>query len=240
VIPDPYIRQLPVDEVAKACQDETARYLRRETGIVGYCLELFRRAIAERDDRAWAKVVAQYRRMVLAWVGRHQDFATIGAGEDADHWVDAVFVRFWNALKPERFGQFGETRQLLAYLKMCASSVVQDELRQRQQRLVSVPLEPIGDDDPPEDYSRAIEVHDPPEARLETEELLGIIRRELRDDLERHVFELSIRLGFTPREITRRDPGRFPSAEVVYQVKRNLLERLRRSPDVRKYLSAAG
>jgi DNA-directed RNA polymerase specialized sigma24 family protein len=178
--------------------------------------------------------------MVLAWIGRHPDFAAIGAGEDADHWVDAVFVRFWNALKPERFGQFGETRQLLAYLKMCASSVVQDELRQRQQRLVSVPLEPVGDENAPEDYSRAIEVHDPPEAGLEIQELLGVIRRELRDDLERQVFELSIRLGFTPREITRHDPEHFPTAAVVYQVKRNLLERLRRSPDVRKYLAAAG
>ena len=134
---------------------------------------------------------------------------------------------------------FRSTRQLLAYLKMCASSVVQDELRQRHQRLVSIPLEPIGEDDAPEDYSRAIEVHDPPEARLQTAELLEVIRGELRDELERQVFELSIRLGFTPREITRRDPERFPTAAVVYQVKRNLLERLRRSPDVRKYLSAA-
>lgn len=234
---DSILQGLPIDELARGCEEETIRYLRREPGLVGYCFEVFRRAILGRDERAWEKIVGQYRRMVLAWVGRHPDFSVVARSEDADHWVDAVFVRFWNAIKPERFGQFAETRQLLAYLKMCVHSVIQDELRQRQQAPPSVSLTPDDDEAAPEDYGRAVEVHDPPEERLEGEELLAVVRRELKDSRERQVFELSIRLGFTPREITRRDPEQFPTADVVYQTKRNLLERLRRSPELRQYLS---
>jgi RNA polymerase sigma factor (sigma-70 family) len=236
---DTSLQVLSVEQVARGCEEETARYLRREPGLTGYCFELFRRAILERSERAWDKIVAQYRRMVLAWVGRHPDFSVVARSEDADHWVDAVFVRFWNAVKPERFHQFGETRQLLAYLKMCVHSVIQDELRQRQQAHLDVSLQPADDETASEDYSRAIEVRDEPDERIEAEELLAIIRRELHDERERRVFELSIRLGYTPREITRRDPERFPTAEVVYQIKRNLLDRLRRSPELRKHLSVS-
>lgn len=234
---DAALADLPIDELARGCEEETIRYLRRESGLIGYCFEVFRRAILGRDERAWEKIVRQYRRMVLAWVGRHPDFSVVARGEEPDHWVDAVFVRFWNAIKPERFAQFAETRQLLAYLKMCVHSVVQDELRQRQQNPPSVSLSPIDDDATPEDYARAVEVHDPPGERLEGQELLAAVRRELKDARELQVFELSIRLGFTPREITRRDPERFPTADVVYQTKRNLLERLRRSPELRQYLA---
>lgn len=234
----PVLQQMPLSQLAQACEEETARYLRREPGPTGYCHELFRRAICDHDDRAWEKVIGQFRRMVLAWIRRHPDYPAVDGDEDADHWVDAVFVRFWKAIQPERFGQFGESRHLLAYLKLCANSVIQDELRQRQSSPRGIPLGPADDEGAPEDYRRAIELDDPPNAQLDVEELLSVVRRLLRDERERQVFELSIRLGFTPREITRRDPERFPTVDLVYQTKRNLLERLRRSPEILTYLFA--
>jgi hypothetical protein len=236
------LRQLPLSHLARACEDETAGFLCRQPCDDGFCLELFRRAIVERDGLAWVKIVAQYRRVVLAWIGRHPRFSALDPNEDSDHRVDAVFARFWNALKPERFGQFQGVRCLLAYLKMCVNSVVQDELRQRSRYVATVRLESIVKTDVgTEGRPRpALVARDGADDRLLAGELLTTIRHELRDDLEWEGFRLTVVLGLTPREIIRRYPDRFPTVDVVYQMKRKALDRLRQSPEIRKHLVSEG
>jgi len=231
-------RQMPLDQLAEACRRETERFLRDALFNDAFCFELFRRAVVERGDQAWEKIVAQYRRMVLAWVKRHQNLRSLGDTEDGDHWVDAIFTRFWSAVKPERFEQFADTRRILAYLKMCTNSVIQDELRLRAQQLATVPLDPLVglDESAPVRTSPAVAVEARSDGGLLAQELLAIIRSALRDDREREVFQLTIVLGYTPREISRRHPVRFPTADIVYQIKRNLLDRLRRNPEIRAYL----
>lgn len=232
-------RQLPLEQLAEACRRETERFLRNAGFDDAFCFELFRRAVVERGEHAWEKIVAQYRRMVLTWVKRHPDLPALGGDEDGDHWVDAVFVRFWSAVKPERFGQFENTRRILAYLKMCANSVIQDELRQRAQQLSTVSLDPMAGLDEnsaaPAPPASAVEARS--DGGLLAQELLAIIQSALHDDREWEVFRLTVVLGYTPREISRRHPDRFPTADTVYQIKRNLLDRLRRNPEIRDYLS---
>ena len=232
-------RQMSLDQLAEACRRETERFLRDALFDDAFCFEMFRRAIVERGEHAWGRVVTQYRRMVLAWVKRHPSLSSLGSDEESDHWVDAIFTRFWNAVKAERFEQFDDTRRILAYLKMCANSVIQDELRQRAQQVATVSLNPLVgvDEGPLVRTSPGIAVEGRLDGRLLAEELLAIIQSELRDDREREVFQLTVVLGFTPREIARRHPDRFPTADGVYQTKRNLLDRLRRSPKIRSYLS---
>ncbi|HEX5416095.1 MAG TPA: sigma-70 family RNA polymerase sigma factor [Chloroflexota bacterium] len=232
------VRQLPLEHLAEACRRETERFLRNAGFDDAFCFELFRRAVVERGEPAWEKIVTQYRRMVLAWVRRHPDLPSLGADEDGDHWVDAVFVRFWSAVKPERFAQFEDTRRILAYLKMCAHSVLQDELRQRAGQLATVPLEPLVglDESSPAPTSAAIAVEARSDGRLLAQELFALVQSALHDDREREVFQLVIVQGYTPREICQRHPDRFPNADIVYQTKRNLLDRLRRHPEIRAYL----
>lgn len=233
------VRQLPLEQLAEACRRETERFLRNAAFDDAFCFELFRRAVVERGESAWEKIVVQYRRMVLTWVKRHPSLSSPVAEEDGDHWVDAIFVRFWSAVKPERFVQFEDTRRILAYLKMCANSVVQDELRQRAQQLATVPLEPLTgpDDGSPGPTPPSIAVEARPDGRLLARELLALIQRVLQDDREREIFQLAIVLGYTPREICQRHPDRFPTADIVYQTKRNVLDRLRRNPEIREYLN---
>ena len=55
----------------------------------------------------------------------------------------------------------------------------------------------------------------------------------LDDEAERLVVYLSFVLDLKPAAIHGRHPGRFGSMADVYRVKRNALDRLRRSPEIR-------
>ena len=50
------------------------------------------------------------------------------------------------------------------------------------------------------------------------------------------VARLCCALGLRPREIRERYPSQFPNASAVYRIKRNLVERLRRDPEIREFL----
>ena len=65
----------------------------------------------------------------------------------------------------------------------------------------------------------------------------GAIGQELQDEPERVVAFLSFTRDLKPAEIFRRHPALYESVADVYRVKRNVIERLRRSPRVRAFLA---
>jgi hypothetical protein len=191
-------------------------------------LALFRRAICGRDGAAWATLMTHYRHLVLSWMRRGSDVMT--GMEDEDFWVTRTFTRFWVAIGPERFDQFAGIPALLQYLKLCARSVLLDELRARQ----AARWEPLdgraerGEDGGQTAPDAATLVVD----RLAVRALWDAVLRVLRTDDERLVAYCSFILGLTPREIVTRHPGRYADASAVYRVKRNAVERLRRSREL--------
>src|SRR5689334_9517663 len=62
--------------------------------------ELFRRAIEERDEQAWAESIARYRRLLISWARRCIAKATLS--ECCEDIADYAFTRAWAALSPER------------------------------------------------------------------------------------------------------------------------------------------
>ena len=56
-----------------------------------------------------------------------------------------------------------------------------------------------------------------------------MVEREMRDEAEQLVARLSFVAGLSPREIRARHPDRFADVNTVYRIKRNLIDRLRRS-----------
>ena len=104
--------------------------LRGESRDDAFCFEIFQRAIVQREDAAWAAIVAQYRGIVLAYVGQHT-VATL-MHEPDDYWVNRAFQRFWSAVGADRFAQFPDLAALLKYLKLCVHSVLMDEVRARR------------------------------------------------------------------------------------------------------------
>jgi hypothetical protein len=72
--------------------------------------------------------------------------------------------------------------------------------------------------------------------QLSGEQLWGAITRELQDEPERTVAFLSFARDLKPAEIAAQHAELFGSVADVYRIKRNIIERLRRNPEVRAFL----
>lgn len=223
------LRYVPLAALVEQCRTEADDFRRGGMSSDVYSYELFRRAICERDARAWDAVFAQYRMLVLAWIRRHPARASLG--DDDEYWVNRTFERFWRAIGPERFSSFPGAVALLRYLKLCAHSVVLDEVRAQH----GPECEPISE------YVRGTTATDAEYVtlgRMTGEELWAEINASAKDETERLVAYLCLVLEMKPREAYARYPEQFGSVAEVYAAKRNLLDRLRRNPTFRRLESA--
>lgn len=222
------LKQMPLAELVSACRAETGKFLRRESPNNAFCRELFRRAIADSNQAAWDAVVAQYSGLVVAWIKHHPAWPSVR--EDEDYWVNRAFERFWLAVGPEQFPAFHHLGALLRYLQLCAHSVLMDEVRRRSVVTVE-PLAPqaAGADAGPDIERLAL-------GELAERELWRAIADEVQDEAERLVAYLCFAAEWKPREVHQRYPDQFRSVADVYRVKRNLVDRLRRSPQIREFL----
>ncbi len=224
-----HLTGLTVAELSRRCREETMRYLRGEERDDAYCFSLFQRAVAERDPDAWEAIIAQYRGIVLAYVGQHSAAALVR--ESDDYWVNRAFQRFWMAVGPDRFVQFRDLPGLLKYLKLCVHSVLLDEVRARRAAsLASL-------DEVPETAASPERADETVIGELARQQLWQAINEELNDEAERAVVLLSFARDMKPAEIYRRHPGLYDGVADVYRVKRNVMERLRRSPRLRAFVA---
>src|SRR3954453_24204650 len=94
--------------------------------------ELFRRAIVERDERAWIESATRYRPLLAAWASRCS--ASAALTERYDDLADQAFARAWSALSPERFAGFRTLAAVLAYMRPCVTPAVIDHARSELSR----------------------------------------------------------------------------------------------------------
>jgi DNA-directed RNA polymerase specialized sigma24 family protein len=189
-------------------------------------VELFRRAVADRDPSAWEAVVQQYRGLVRTWVRAHAAFASCRA--DADDIAIRAFARFWGAVGPDRQAHFTELAASMRYLKMCVHSVLLDEVR-----AIARTPEPSAGESDAEELAEEHDSEDLAVSRLAAAELWSAVTRALADEAERLVVHLSYARGLKPGAIWAKHSDRFVSVADVYRVKRNALDHLRRSPEIR-------
>lgn len=228
------VRSLPLAQVAAACRDQTSRFRRGQPADTVYCLELFRRAVCERQDDAWQAILDQYGGLVLSWVRLHG--AAAGMQEDETYWVNRTFDRFWSAVGPDRFDLFGRLPALLKYLKLCVHSVVMDEARLRQSEAARAV--PAGEELPSGGMAEV--ATDDPEttalANLTAGELWSAIAAVCAGEAEREVVYRSLVLDVKPQEIRAGRPELFATVADVYRIKRNVLDRLKRSPAILSFV----
>lgn len=217
------IEEVSVSRLAHLCGEETARYLRREPYAERYCFELFRRAVAERDDEAWAAVYGQYVPVVRRWLGARPD--------DGDEVTAAAFERFWRAVDGEKFARFNSLAAVLQYLKMCALTARLDAARSARTSSVE---EQLGQE--AHLISAAENVEEAVAERADATELWRVVQGCLNDERERLAIYLSCVVGLSPRDICARHPHAFPQVAEVYRLKRNVLDRLRRAPELKALL----
>jgi DNA-directed RNA polymerase specialized sigma24 family protein len=224
------VRELPLLELARRCREETVRFLSGGDRDDAYCFEIFQRAVVDRDQEAWEAIVVQYRGIILACVGQHSAAAVLR--ETDDYWVNRAFQRFWSAVGPDRFGYFPDLPSLLKYLKLCVHSVLMDDMRARRAGSTT------SLDDVPESLPSRANAESTVLGKLSAQQLWETINRQLQDDAERQVVLLSFVRDLKPAEIAERHPELFATVADVYRVKRNVIERLRRNPEVRSFLSS--
>jgi RNA polymerase sigma factor (sigma-70 family) len=212
------------------CAEETRRYLERKPYTDRYCYALFRRALVERDERAWDALYIRYAPLVRRWAAR------FSAGGEDEELVTAAFARFWLAIDAEGFAGLPDVRSLLTYLRLCVRSAALDRLRAAARTAPECPITAVtGDDVAPvrRELVAADDVESATIDRLARQEFWDVVRRHLRDEREVCLIRLSYLEGLPPRDICRRAPEMFPSVHDVYRLKRTVLDRLRDSDVLR-------
>jgi DNA-directed RNA polymerase specialized sigma24 family protein len=206
-----------IADLAGNCREQTERFLRGEQSLDVYCFELFRRAIVDRDDAAWTAVYNQYAGIARRWFGTKMD---------PEEGLPAAFERFWRAIDGEKFARFGTLAGVLSYLRMCVHTTAIDHARagrvsEGQQSLDSA-IAIIS----PENVESSVAEN------VDGASFWRRIISALDDERAIRVLHLSYVIGLTPREIVARHAHEFPNISTVYQIKRNALDRLRRSPAI--------
>jgi len=224
----PPVEQMSLGALVQCCIRESERYHRSQPHDTRFAYELFRRALAQRDEAAWERLYQLYRPMVEYWVRRHSAFG--GSGESCDFFVGAAFTRFWRAISAENFGSFPNAASLLRYLRCCTECAVIDGSR-RQSHADAVPealmaQEPASQPTPDEEVL----------ARVERQEFWQYLGSLLRNEAEQVVVHAAFVLGMKPLAIQAARPDLFASVGDVYNIKRNLLERLGRNQELRRWM----
>ena len=217
---------LPLAGLSHRCAQETELFFQRMPYEPEFCFELFRRALVERNQQAYAYLYARYEPLVAGWVERQAGFAA--AGEEPAYFVNRAFEKMWNAITGEKFSRFNNLKALLGYLKLCATSAVIDHARARQNTLMNA------------EYSELALAGHAAVSNLEREALLAdqrrelwqIINKRLPEEKERVVVYASFVLAMKPAEVQLHYPLLFPDVKDVYRTKQTVLERLRRDPEM--------
>lgn len=193
-------------------------------------LAIFRRAMVEGDERAWAEVYTRYRPLVTAWAHRITDDP-----DEVDAAVHAAFARMWRAVDAAKFARFPNLSSLLQYLKLCVRGAVLDARRDQAARAITQSWEELlaRHHTDLSDLDVDVETHLIHDESLR--DLWALLRRELPERRERLLTYLSYVAGLPPREIVRRFPEHFGSIEEIYRLKWAICERLRRCDALRNW-----
>ncbi|HEX9440158.1 MAG TPA: sigma-70 family RNA polymerase sigma factor [Roseiflexaceae bacterium] len=221
--------RMDLSTLMRCCAVESERFYRGQPHDTRYSYELFRRALVGRDEAAWEYVYMHYSPLVESWVRRSGAFA--GSGESSEFFVGAAFTKFWRAIA-ERFEQFPTLASLLHYLQLCAGSVVIDSVRAQSWAEV-LPEEAI-----PSRHANQTSPDEEAMKRVDCEEFWSYINTQLNSEAERVVVFRSFVLGMKPGDIYNDHQELFQSINDVYNVKRNVLGRLSRNPELRRLLAS--
>lgn len=225
------LKLISLTELADLCARETERFFNRQEHDSGYCFELFHRAIRDDDQVAWQMIYNQYQSLVAGWVLHHRGFET--SGEEVEYFVTGAFGKLSKILTSEKLDDFSDLQSLLRYLKMCVHSVITDHNRLDYFTNQVVSFEEltgeVGSADPAPEEEAA--------ERIDNQAFWVRIDEKLQDEKERLVIKGTFILALKPRELCDLHKNMFSDVSDVYRIKQNVLARLRRDPEFRKFLA---
>ena len=86
------LHRLSLDAVIQGCRTEAQQPRAQE---IGYCFELFRRAVEDQEQGAWTAIDEQYRHLIVRWIYDHSSELP---AEDIEQIAPETLPRFWQAL----------------------------------------------------------------------------------------------------------------------------------------------
>jgi DNA-directed RNA polymerase specialized sigma24 family protein len=224
------LKSLHLHYIRSRCAEESKHFSQRQEYDPRFCYELFRRAILNRDQRAWEYVYQQYQRVVASWVGRHPLFYSLE--EDEGFFVNRVFEKMWKHLTPEKFMHSPSLNALLSYLHKCVNSVLVDAMR-KQERFVLLEEGENGIDllasSPKTPESEIVN-------RDIADRLWALLQERCKDEKEVAIAYGSFVLALKASQIYSEYRGVFQSVKEVYRVKEKLLARLKRDQELLDFL----
>lgn len=220
---DESINRLNLSGLADRCSIELVKRRRKETADDSYCLEIFRRAILERDDAAWSVLQGCFSENVRIWIRSHASSDIALLHDSEENYVAQTFSRFWVAVHKQRF-EFGTLNGALSYLHATLDGIFRDLMRSRR-RSQEVPL--------PEQDSL-----EEPAAEQQDDDLdvWNTILSLLNNERERRVMQLLYYHGLTPQKIVKLFPQEFSNEKEIYRINCNIVERLRRKREQLRWL----
>jgi len=234
--PQDNLQLLSLNGVRHRCKQETGRFFNHLPYDPRYCFELFRRALAHRNELAWEYIYEQYRPLVISWIENHPQFPETGA--EIQDFLTQTFTKLWQSITPAKFKTFTDLRAILRYLKMCAHSVITDYARKKEQRFIRSQVLSPG-----ETLTLTIPDTSPAVEESVTEQdtrqiFWHWVEQQCKNEKEHTAVYGAFVLNLKPRQIAQEFPHIFHSAAEVSRVKDNFIARLRRHPDAAQFLNA--
>lgn len=222
------LHRMDLQTLICSCDAESEGFFQGRPTDTRFAYELFRRALVEGDERAWDYVYRHYYHLVEHWVKRNTTFSN--SGESSEFLISAAFIRFWQAVTPNRFVDFPTLASLLSYLQRCANCAVIDG--SRAYRLTVGLIDDVDADTAPLYHAPDEEVIE----RMDRAAFWHYIDAQLNDDVERIVMLCSFVMSMKPADICDYRSDLFNDVSDVYVVKRRVLVRLRRNKELHRLL----
>lgn len=226
-MPEPELKMMSIAALIASCMREFKNYRCGDVSDDRYGVELFRRALCQRDSDAWTALQVCFSDTIRGWLHSHprRDFAL--RLDSDENYVAQTFARFWQATAHNQKLAFATLATALAYLRMCLNGAILDTLRA---------------------YSRPKEIQvwvsdieeQQAEDGAEQHELWAFLFRMFPKSKERRLLYLLFHCGLKPREIMRHSPQDFADVQEIYQLQRNIMDRLLRNARQIRWLMGDG
>ncbi len=225
------LEHLSTTDLIQEVKQEIQHYVHGRATMNTSAFELFRRALKLRDEQAWEGLYQLYSNLVSSWILHLVAEAQL-TQDDLVALINATFAKFAQSISAQKFANFSSLERLLVYFKLCAQSVVRDEMRIRRPRQRhELTMDAIEDEPLMDDPANVVL------EKLEASEVWQIICRSVRPD-ERLILLHNCVLDCPARELQQCYPTVFASVDEVYRIRRNVIERLKRNRQLRAWLAA--
>jgi hypothetical protein len=208
---------MSVAELADRCTSEVNNYRNGEPFNDQYSVELFRRALIQRDALAWEMVQQRFNELMLRWMRSHPMREVASRFDSEENYVAQAFTRFWQATAVNQKIEFRSLAAVLRYLRATLNGTIYDTLR-AYSRAREMPLPESGETG----ELIAIEQDD-------GRELWEVIKCLIPDKRQQRVAYLLFHCRLKPREIVHYCSEEFSDVQEIYRLRCNIFARLLRN-----------